>query len=324
MNAAEKIYSVALIGAGRIGCGFDSLESENVLTHAHAFSRNNKTKLVAIVDADLAKGKKEAERWGATFYANAEDMYRKERPDIVIIATPDDTHMEMLERVTALGPKLIICEKPIVADPKNFARAETLVGKVPTLVNFRRRFDPRVTELRDELLAGKHGKVLSAAGIYSKGAVHTGVHMLDLAQNLFGRIQSVRPLARVADWEGEPTVGALVTLERCPQLYLVAGDERAYSIFELDILTEKKRFRFLDEGLTLATHDVINDPVYEGYRILGEQVVEKTGLNRAMENLAAHAVNVLEGREEPRATLADALVTERSCFSLLTAVSSSL
>lgn len=320
MNAAEKIYTVALIGAGRIGCGFDSPESENVLTHAHAFSKNSKTNLVAIVDSDPTKGKKGAERWSTTFYADVEDMYAKERPDIIVIATPDDTHMEMLERVTMLGPQLIICEKPIVADPKNFLRAEALIGKVTTLVNFRRRFDRRVVELRDELLAGKHGSVLSAVGIYSKGAVHTGSHMLDFAQILFGRIESIRPLARISDWEGEPTVSAAVTLERCPQLYLVAGDERAYSIFELDILTEKKRFRFLDEGFTLAVHEVIDDPVYEGYRILGERVVEKTGLNQAMENLASHAVNVLEGREEPRATLADALITERACFSLLDTV----
>ncbi|MEK9177157.1 MAG: hypothetical protein AAB923_02575, partial [Patescibacteria group bacterium] len=177
---------------------------------------------------------------------------------------------------------------------------------------------------RKELLSGKHGKVLSAIGIYSKGTVHTGSHMLDLAQNLFGRIQSVRPLSRVTDWEGEPTVDGTVTLERCPQVYLVAADERAYSIFELDILTEKKRFRFLDEGFVLATHEAIDDPVYAGYRILGKQAVERTGLDRAMEHLVSNVVNVLDGKEEPRATLADAIVTERACFSLLDRVSSSL
>jgi predicted dehydrogenase len=324
MSTAEHKYSVALIGAGRIGCGFDAPGSENILTHAHAFSANANTKLVAIVDADAAKGKEEARRWGTTFYAEVEEMYAKEQPDIAVIATPDNTHIDMLERVTALEPKLIICEKPIVADLRDFERAEALVEKVSIVVNFRRRFDPRVSELREELLAGKYGKVLSAVGIYSKGAVHTGVHMLDLVQNLFGRIQNIQPLSHTTDWKGEPTVGGTVTLERCPQLYLVAGDERAYSIFELDILTERKRFRFLDEGLTLATHEVIDDPVYEGYRILGKQQIEKTGLDKAMENLASHAVNVLEGKEKPRVTLADALITERACFSLLDTVSSPL
>jgi predicted dehydrogenase len=314
-----KIYTAAIIGAGRIAAGFDAPGIEHVLTHAHAIANEPRLKLVAITDTDAEKGNKEAARWNTSYSADVAEMMREHAPDLVVIATPDDTHADVLLEVLACAPKLIILEKPVVKDQADASRIEdaVAVAGIPILVNFRRRFDPSVVALADELAQGTHGRVLSARGLYSKGVVHTGSHLLDLARFLFGEFHSGTASGSVQDWEGEPSVSGFATFERCSQFSLTAGDERAYSVFELEILTEKRRFRFRDEGMTLETEEVIDDPLYPGYKILGPVRAEPTGLLRAMSELAAHAVRVLDGTETPRATLVDALRTDAACRTFL-------
>jgi len=309
-------YRVGIIGAGRIGSSFDAPDSEHVLTHAHAFSRNPKCELAGIMDVDFEHGKKEAKKWETEFFPDIESLFSSTKPDIVVIATPDDTHAELLLTVADKGARLIICEKPVSASRDQSEQLRGFHG-VPVIVNFRRRFDDDVQSLAEDIKSGTYGAVISATAIYSKGTLHNGSHIIDLARFLFGELKTGVPLSRIQDWDGEPTVSAFISFERCPRFYLTTGDERAYSVFELDILTEKKRFHFSDEGMTLSTQEVIDDPLYKGFRILGESTVQKTNLIHAMENIAEHAVRVLDGSEESRATLENALKTQDACFRLL-------
>lgn len=312
-------YTVAILGAGRIAAGFDTPESEAVLTHAHAVTQNARLTLVGITDTDAEKGAREAEKWGTTFYPNAEAMLAELHPDIVIIATPDATHADLLIQTLSHTPKLVILEKPALTDPADAVRVTEAAKGTPIIVNFRRRFDPVVQTLAAALAAGTYGKVLAARGLYSKGILHTGSHMVDLARLFFGEMLAASPYAAVKDWEGEPTVSGSATFERCAQFSLTAGDERAYSIFELEILTEKARLRFRDEGMILETETVIDDPLYSGYRILGPARAQATGLIHSMAELAEHAVRVLDGTETPRSTLADALAADAACRKFLAA-----
>ncbi len=312
-------YTVGILGAGRIASGFDTPDSRQVLTHAHAVTRHSRLTLVALTDIDATKGVEEARKWGTEFVPAAEQLLSEVSPDILVIATPDATHADILIQALSHRPRLVILEKPAIIDLADAARVEEAVraSGIPVIVNFRRRFDDTVVRLAEELREGKHGSVLSAGALYSKGILHTGSHMLDLARLLFGELVTSVPLSRLADWEGEPTVSGFASFERCPQFSLMGGDERAYSIFELEIRTEKRRFRFLDEGMMLATEEVIPDPLYAGFRILGPARTEPTGLVHSMERLMEHSVRVLDGNEEPRSTLTDALRTDAACRTFL-------
>lgn len=313
------IYTVGIVGAGRIACGFDDPTSEQVLTHAHAISNNPRLQLAAITDSDSAKGMREAKKWRTNFAPTAEELCTSYSPDIVVIATPDSTHADVLIDVLAHHPRLVLLEKPVITDPSDIARIEEAVraAGIPIIVNFRRRFDETVTLIAHDLIAGTYGATLSAHALYSKGVIHTGSHLFDLARLLFGEMLTSTRLAEVYDWEGEPTVSGFATFERCPQFSLMAGDERAYSLFELTILTEKRRFRFRDEGLVLETEEVIDDPIYPGFRTLGPAERLPTGLKDAMSVLTQHVVAVLDGNEEPVSTLAEALKTDAACRAFL-------
>ncbi len=307
----SDIYKTAIIGAGRIGSGFDTPDSPRVLTHAHAIAENPRLELVAIVDTDPAK-EAEATKWGTRYFADFEEMFAAMKPDIIVVATPDTTHADLLVRANGLGARLVICEKPVVTSTAEQARVAAVT--VPVIVNFSRRFDATMIQVCADLLAEKYGKVLSASGTYTKGIFHNGSHMIDLARYLFGEMTSAHGAFSVADFpEGEASIGGVLAFDRCPQFHLIAADARDYAIFELDILTEKRRLRFIDEGQMLVAQDVVADPLYAGFRILGEEVRTPTGLSRALEGLMDHAVAVLDGTAQAQPSLEDALKTHAAC-----------
>ena len=47
-----KKLKCAVIGCGRIGCGFDDNQSNLIKTHAGSYFKNSQTNLVALCDID--------------------------------------------------------------------------------------------------------------------------------------------------------------------------------------------------------------------------------------------------------------------------------
>jgi Oxidoreductase family, NAD-binding Rossmann fold len=278
MNSKQKIYTAAIIGAGRIGTGFDGPHSKVILTHAHALKKNQRTKLAAIVDTDPARGERESKRWGAPFFTDVEKMFEAVQPDIIVIATPDTTHVALLKKIAALKPKLIICEKPVVQNARQ--------------VNYTRRFDPVMREVREHIKKGKYGMIISVSATYSGDLLHRGSHTIDTVRFLFGEIETL------------------------PQFHLIKGDQSCYSIFELDILASKMRIRVSDAGLKIMTQPVIKDPLFKGFRTLGKETVRKTGYLQALPELVRNAVSVLDRKAQPIASLQEAIKTERAVFSI--------
>lgn len=303
MNSNTQ-YTAAIIGAGRIGSLFDSPTSDEVLTHAHAFSENTNIELVALVDTDSVRGKAEAEKWDTSYFENVENMAVKIKPEIIIIATPDDTHISMLQEAINLQPKLIVCEKPIQLSAEDGKYVSSIETTIPIVVNYRRRFDPTVITLRNSILNGEVGEVIGATGIFSGGFLHNGSHLIDLARFLFGEMVSCAS-------------GSLASFEKCQNFHILESTSSTFSIFELDILTEKGRFRFIDEGLRLQTQEVVDDSVFDGYSILGPVIEGRTELMDSMKALASHCVDLLEGEGNNISPLSNALKTEEACFKIL-------
>jgi predicted dehydrogenase len=314
MNSDAPTYKVAIIGAGKIGCGYDAPHSERVLTHAHAITKNPRLILGGIVDTDAARGKQEAQKWNTIFFDNLEEMQRNVMPEVVVIATPDDTHTSMLERTLVGNAKLVILEKPPATNLDEETRMRSLRTPVPIIVNYRRQFDQRMQSLRKEISSGTYGDVIVASGLYTGGLFHNGSHMLDLARMLFGEMKNATALHRLTDTlTNDASISGVATFEQCPEFFLKHGDGRSYWAFELDILMQKKRVRLIDEGFLISTEDVIKDPIFEGFKKLAAPVLEKTNLDNAMPNLYAHAVAVLDGTEMPQSSLENALKTHAAC-----------
>ena len=141
------MLKIGLLGAGRIAG-----------VHAAAISQNPQSKLVAISDFYPEVADKLARQFDAVMRTN-EDIIADPEIDAVLIATPTDTHSDLIEAATAAG-KAVLCEKPVDLSLER-ARAclqNSAPSGEPVMVGFNRRFDPNFAALKASLEAGDIGK----------------------------------------------------------------------------------------------------------------------------------------------------------------------
>lgn len=314
-------YKAIIIGAGRIGAQFDSPQDKEILTHAHAYCRNSKTDLIGFFDINKKAAQRAAKKWSCRAFFNFNKMFKDVQPDIISICTPDQDHFKALVKAAKHKPKIVICEKPVTTSLEKTQEIIKLYQKigVPILVNYRRRFDKTVQAVKKDIDSGKFGKIICASGIYTKGILHNGSHLIDLAIYFFGEIKKSEINYIISDYNNkeDKSIAGFLAFKNCPQFHLIAGNERKFSIFELDIICEKRRWRFLNEGYSVSIEKVIPDPLFAGYQCLGKSISKKTQLDNALFCLVDNAINYLEKKALLVCDVDEAFKTQKACSDLL-------
>jgi len=316
----SSAYKTAVLGCGRIGTDFDRPGSPHVLTHAHAYSRHRNTRLVGVMDANPERAREAASRWSCGAFQDARTLLERHSPDIVSICLPDEYHDEYLRLCMAYSPRAVVAEKPLtvsVGTSRKIVEAYREAG-ISLFVNYSRRFDPVTQQVRENIRAGHFGKVIHASMKYTKGILHNGTHTLDISRFLFGEYLSGAPVHAVTDYkEEDPTLSAVLHYEKCPLLFLAGCDERAYSLFEIDIVAERCRVLFDRFGFRYREFSIRDDPVFAGYHDLAEGRPRRTGLDGALLKLVQNVVDNLDRGEAILCSGEDALRAQEICQSLL-------
>lgn len=251
------MYRAAIIGCGRIGCGFDDdPRREHVSTHAGAYTRTPGVELVALSDVDDAKLKQYGEKFRVRgLYHDYNEMLRREAVDVLSVCTWSQTHLQITRDAVAAGVKAIFCEKPIADSLEN---AEAMVrccaeAGVLLMINCQRRFDAMHRQLASLLRDGKLGKVQQVTCYYSGGITNNGAHLFDLLRFLFGEMAWVQgtlsqnPSSNPHDPNVDGWVkfrsGLLATVQAC--------DSSEIAIFELNILGTEGRLSVRRFGFDL-------------------------------------------------------------------------
>ncbi len=305
-----KAYTAAVIGAGSIGglkpSEYDSPGSDNILTHCHAIQAHQNTNLIAVVDTNKEKAKEVAKKWDTHWYTSIPELYYDQGvwPDIIVVATPTETHQTILMQIQHYSPGLVICEKPFT---DSIQQARDIIeayekANIPLMVDYIRRFDPTVQKVKDTIETRSMGKAQSCRVIYNRGLKREGSHAIDLCNYLFGKCWEgfiVDAHHLLTDYsEADPTYAVHLEYESCPHVFLTPADGRQFSIFEVDILLEGGRIIFYEHGLKCAVFKVMPEPVYGDYETLCySPTTRETGLNRALWNLVDNAVAHLDEGE---------------------------
>ena len=280
-----KIYSVLIVGAGKIGAFFDTPRSKHVLTHAHAFTAHQGFRLLGFVDANRSQAEQAAAIWGGTTFCTLSEAFSQNVIDVVVIATPDIFHYPILKEVAGYLPKLVFAEKPLTASVAQAEEiAELYADKgIRLAVNYSRRFVPEIGTLFSEISDGRYGNYLTGAGYYGKGTLHNGSHMLDLVRFLLGEIKDATVISQQNDfYDTDPSCSSILTLENGARFYMQAVDCRCYTVFELDLFFEKGRIRITDAGFRIEAQDVDDSSRFAGYRNLGAARIIDTQLENAL------------------------------------------
>jgi len=304
-------YRAAIIGCGKIGSEFaDDPRIKGIFSHAGAYVACPETELVAICDSEHEKREICMKRWNLDrAYSDYKEMLQCEKPDIVSVCTPDHTHAKIItDLLKSRGIKAIIAEKPLTTDLKSADAIvrEASAKKIILAVNYTRRFDPAHQKIQDLIQSGKIGTVQTINAFYSKGTLHNGTHIFDLARFLGGEITAVRGLGTLDDYGIDPTISIFCSFQSGATGFFHACDERAFTIFEMDIIGSKGRIRILESGNIIEIFSVVDDPFYSGYQ--GLCVFSKLeGMTDVLLHVVEDVVDSITHKREPRCTGEDAV-----------------
>lgn len=142
------MLNIGLLGCGRIG-----------QVHANTIARMDNVRLSAVADAFPQAAQSLAARTGAVVM-DAAEVFASADVDAVIIATPTDTHYDLIHAAARAG-KAIFCEKPVDLSSDRIRGCIKVVEEsgVAFLAAFNRRFDPNFASLQTRLRDGEIGAV---------------------------------------------------------------------------------------------------------------------------------------------------------------------
>lgn len=142
----ESRRKVALLGAGRIG-----------IVHARALSQLRDVELKYVADVDKVRCEALTASFGGV-PATVDAVLSDTEVSAVIIATPTDTHAELIVAIARSG-KAIFCEKPVDIERERVLSSLRVVEEtgVPFALGFMRRYDPTYRDLHKRIRAGEIG-----------------------------------------------------------------------------------------------------------------------------------------------------------------------
>jgi predicted dehydrogenase len=189
-------YNVLIIGAGNQGALADAPgtgNEEKIISFAHALKEFGANILFYDLNIDnddeYSAAKKAARIWGGLWSDKLLIHYDHMTIDIVIIATPDNTHYDYLKLFANIGhnPKLVICEKPLCTDLQQAREIVQLYKKknIPLMVDYTRNFIPYYEDLKRKYQAGEFGEIVSSNVVFNRGWIHTATHAISFLEWLF-------------------------------------------------------------------------------------------------------------------------------------------
>lgn len=299
----------AIIGCGRIGCdcGDPALGSSRLGSHAAAYRAVERTDLAAFCDTDDVHLARAGERYaGVRLYCDHRELLDHERPDIVSICTPAETHAEILRDVLEAGTtSAVLLEKPVGTslDAARRVLDAAARSRVVVAVNYSRRFLPVYQRLVADVRAGAFGRIQHVAGLYGRGIYNNGTHLLDLLRWLFGDPSDVT-VTGVVTSGADPTLDVRVAWNGGCSAWLRGMDGGAYNVVELDLVGTTGRARLTDIGHTLERYDIEDTPF--GFRQLSPvPAIMKTGLHEAIRSAVENVIDAVESGRPPSCTLTD-------------------
>lgn len=280
----EKI-STAIIGLGRIGQLLDEALSSatHCLTHGQAFASHPDFKIVGGVDPDVDLQRKFNQRFSAPAFSQLQDFSKKFKADLFVIAGPTQKNFEIFKQVVELRPKMILMEKPMGADLEQAREILKLArsASVSVAVNFMRRAEPGVLEIKEIISSGALGKIQKAVVTYSKGLLNNGSHFIDLMRFILGSSSHHQILGSVGShFEGDIEPDFSIQFGNVP-VYFLSADENFYSLRDIQIYGSTGSISYLRGGQKILVNDVVQSQVFRGYKFLsfdGREI--PTELNR--------------------------------------------
>ncbi len=301
--SGSKIFTAALIGCGDIGYLFDKdkgseLKSDEALTHFRALYKSEHFKLVSAADTNVNTLNIINNESGIKKYEDYNIMLEEQKPDIVTIASNDESHYPILTDILKFKPKFVFCEKPLA---KSGEETEEISRKyneaeIPLQVNYTRRFLNEFEEIKKRIDENKIGRIESVTFYYSRGLVHNASHYIDIALWYFGEPDDVMSISQKRGITDEDkSVSFVLKYSGGPEIIFIALDIDKLSFAEIDIAGTLGRIKYNYKG-EIETYTNKENPLFKGYKIYECISAEKVKFERALPEAYKNIYEVMTGK----------------------------
>lgn len=294
------MYNALIIGCGNIGAMYD-FETESILTYAKAFHIDPEITF-AVYDTNHQMAEEVAQRYRVEALQIL-DSKTFNKYDIIAICTPTSTHYDYLCKMLLLGPKLVICEKPVDSNIMNLDKIGDLYRKSNTevMVNYYRRFQPGIIELRKEINdLNQEDRCTNIVVSYQRGFHNNASHAIDLLEFLFGAtfdLSSANVMNKLNDeFDTDPTMSVFCSWNNVNVQFIGLASVE-FSHFDIDIYFTRKAVMLKDGCNEIEWYSTARKcgNFYPKLKLLAR----RTGVvENYMQNVVSQAKNILNGDEK--------------------------
>jgi predicted dehydrogenase len=316
----------AIVGLGRIGSTLEQDRlREKPASHAGAMAASRDCLLEAGCDLRADRREAFARRWGCrSVYEDARLMLERHEPEILAVATPPESHLELVRLAAGAGVPVVICEKPLALSAGEARQIVEVCRRARTalLVNHERRYSQDYRMARERIAGGRFGELASIVCRLHMGGGHSpaeilwddGTHLLDALRFLTG--SELEPLQACGPADGPAGVLQVLLRAGGVPVSLQVGGGLEPLVFELDLCFRRGRLR-IGNGL-YEEWASSPSPYYQGFRSLARlrrRAPRRTGYFSGM---LADAVAVLrEPGRRPVSSGEDGLAAEEAIERIL-------
>lgn len=300
----NKKYKATVIGCGWIGAGKkDYSKVIQPATHAGAYKSHPKIELAGLVDINPKKLNIARKHFpGIPSFNSAKEMFKKIKPDIVSIATPTNSHSQLVQLAAQFKTKAIVCEKPIsdsLKEAKKMIKA-CQNNKSLLFINHQRRFDPLIRKWRDKIKKGLIGDILQGTCYYYNGLFNNGTHIIDLLRFFWGEINWVRAVTNLetSSLKEDKNVDALIGLGNNARVTMQSLSKN-YGFANFYFYGTKGRVALKNLGYEIEYRKLMKNKYYKNRYQLSKPIKQIDKMRSFMRPMANNVVNCLERKEQP-------------------------
>ena len=268
-------FNVALVGLGNVGFKYDKdFKIKSYLTH-YSTIKNLKGFNLSLAIDNNKNNRKEFEKITKINTITTDEIINyKKKIDLVIIATPTETHQQIINKVIILKPKLILCEKPLSLLNSEVSQIIKLCSskKINLELNYYRKFEKSAESIKKIL---NNISFFRATVFYSNGFINNGSHFLDLITFWFGKPKDV-----ILKKQNGIIEKSFKDYDFDFELNYDKGDvnffswkENLYSNYSIRIYTDLFKIDYDINGYKTTMCNSIEDPDYKGFKRLSEESV---------------------------------------------------
>lgn len=257
-------YSTILVGLGKMGYGFDANQSDHstVLTHFKAVIGHENFHLTAVVENNATVWNEFTNNEIPRFQSLS-DISRNKLVDFIIIATPPETHLQILRESIELKPKAILLEKPIAYNLFDSNEILNLArdSNIRIFLNYQRNYHPAFRNIANEIKSGRLRGPFSFTCWFNYGWLNNCSHFIALYQSL---ISADLSLFQVENFNDQ----VLLLTNRGENAQFIKVDNFAGKMFAFELIGENSVLRYDSQFDRVAFSSINDDAIYKSQKSL--------------------------------------------------------